>query len=155
MTGKNDNLLLLKISLIALIVNAISLPQFIEIISPFWILIFYIYWLIYSGNKAAYIVALLLGLILDIFQGDILGQNALALILSSAVIMRVKKSFYVSNITTQQIYIFMASLVYLVELLITQITMLDINFDWLILFAPITSSIIWPFVRFLLAKLKH
>ena len=155
MTGKNDNLLLLKISLIALIVNAISLPQFIEIISPFWILIFYIYWLIYSENKAAYIVALLLGLTLDISQGDILGQNALALILSSAVILRVKNSFYVSNITTQQIYIFMASLVYLVTLLITQITMLGINFDWLILFAPITSSIIWPFVRFLLAKLKH
>ena len=155
MTGKNDNLLLLKISLIALIVNAISLPQFIEIISPFWILIFYIYWLIYSETKAAYIVALLLGLILDIFQGDILGQNALALILSSAVIMRVKNSFYVSNITTQQIYVFMASLVYLVALLITQIAMLDIDFDWLILFAPITSSIIWPFVRFLLAKLKH
>ena len=155
MTGKNDNLLLLKISLIALIVNTISLPQFIEIISPFWILIFYIYWLIYSKNKAAYIVALLLGLILDISQGDILGQNALALILSSAVIIRVKKSFYVSNITTQQIYIFMASLVYLIALLITQITILDINFDWLILFAPITSSIIWPFVRFLLAKLKH
>ena len=155
MTGKNDNLLLLKISLIALIVNAISLPQFIEIISPFWILIFYIYWLIYSENKAAYIVALLLGLILDISQGDILGQNALALILSSAVIMRVKNSFYVSNITTQQIYVFMASLVYLVALLITQIAMLDIDFDWLILFAPITSSIIWPFVRFLLANLKH
>ena len=155
MTGKNDNLLLLKISLIALIVNAIALPQFIEIISPFWILIFYIYWLIYSENKAAYIVALLLGLILDISQGNILGQNALALILSSAVILRVKNSFYVSNITTQQIYVFMASLVYLVALLITQIAMLDIDFDWLILFAPITSSIIWPFVRFLLAKLKH
>ena len=155
MRERNDNLLLLKISLIALIVNAISLPQFMEIISPFWILIFYVYWLIYSENKAAYIVALLLGLILDISQGDILGQNALALILSSAVIIRVKKSFYVSNITTQQIYIFMASLVYLIALLITQITILDINFDWLILFAPITSSIIWPFVRFLLAKLKH
>jgi rod shape-determining protein MreD len=155
MTEKNDNLLLLKISLIALIVNAISLPQLIEYISPFWILIFYAYWLVYSENKAAYIVALLLGLILDVSQGDILGQNALALILSSAVILRVKKSFYVSNITTQQIYIFMASLVYLIALLITQITMLVANFDWLILFAPITSSIIWPFVRFLLAKLKH
>ena len=155
MTEKNDNLLLLKISLIALIVNAISLPQFVEIISPFWILIFYIYWLIYSENKAAYIVALLLGLILDLSQGGILGQNALALILGSAVILRVKKSFYVSNITTQQIYVFIASFVYLVALLITQITMLGINFDWLILFAPVTGSIIWPFVRFLLAKLKH
>ncbi len=155
MTEKNDNLLLLKISLIALIVNAISLPQLIEYISPFWILIFYAYWLVYSENKAAYIVALLLGLILDVSQGDILGQNALALILSSAVILRVKKSLFVSNITTQQIYIFMASLVYLIALLITQITMLVANFDWLILFAPITSSIIWPFVRFLLAKLKH
>ena len=155
MTEKNDNLLLLKISLIALIVSAISLPQFVEIISPFWILIFYIYWLIYSENKAAYIIALLLGLILDLSQGDILGQNALALILGSAVILRVKKSFYVSNITTQQIYVFIASFVYLVALLIIQIAMSGINFDWLILFAPLTSSIIWPFVRFLLAKLKH
>ena len=155
MTEKNDNFLLLKISLIALIVNAISLPQFIEYISPFWILIFYAYWLVYSENKAAYIVALLLGLILDVSQGDILGQNALALILSSAVILRVKKSFYVSNITTQQIYVFIASIVYLAALLITQMTMLATNINWLILFAPITTSIIWPFVRFLLAKLKH
>ena len=155
MTEKNDNLLLLKISLIALIVNAISLPQLIEYISPFWILIFYAYWLVYSENKAAYIVALLLGLILDVSQGDILGQNALALILSSAVILRVKKSFYVSNITTQQIYVFIASILYLSALLITQMTMLGTNIDLLILFAPITTSIIWPFVRFLLAKLKH
>ena len=155
MTEKNDNFLLLKISLIALIVNSISFPQFIETISPFWIYIFYTYWLIYSESKATYIIALLLGLILDISQGDILGQNAVALILSSAVILRVKKSFYVSNITTQQIYVFIASIVYLAALLIAQMTMLDTNIDWLILFAPITTSIIWPFVRFLLAKLKH
>ena len=155
MTEKNDNFLLLKISLIALIVNSISFPQFIETISPFWIYIFYTYWLIYSESKAAYIIALLLGLILDISQGDILGQNAVALILSSAVILRVKKSFYVSNITTQQIYVFIASIVYLAALLIAQMTMLGTNIDWLILFAPITTSIIWPFVRFLLAKLKH
>ena len=155
MTEKNDNFLLLKISLIALIVNSISFPQFIEIISPFWFFIFYTYWLIYSESKATYIIALLLGLILDISQGDILGQNAVALILSSAVILRVKKSFYVSNITTQQIYVFIASIVYLAALLIAQMTMLGTNIDWLILFAPITTSIIWPFVRFLLAKLKH
>ncbi len=155
MIEKNNNLLLAKITIIALIISAISLPQFFEMIAPIWILIFYIYWLIYSESKSAYFLALMVGLIFDLSQGDILGQNALALILSSIVILRVKKSFYVSNITTQQIYVFLASIVFLVVFLNTQLLMFESDLNWLILFSPLTSAIFWPFVRFTLAKLKH
>ena len=155
MTNNNSLLLLTKLTIIALIVGAISLPSVLEIVSPFWMLIFFIYWIIYTNTKALYLFALILGLLTDILQGGILGQNALALLISSAFIFNVKKSFYVSNLTTQQVYVFIASLIYLIALTLTHIAIQGFNFSWLILLSPFTGSIIWPFVRLLLAKLKH
>ena len=155
MTKKNSLLLLTKITIIALIVGAISLPSILEIVSPFWMLIFFIYWITYTDSKFLYICALILGLLTDILQGSILGQNALALIISSAFIFNVKKSFYVSNLTTQQVYVFFASLIYLIALLLTHLTIQGFNFSWLIILSPFTGAIIWPLVRLLLAKLKH
>jgi len=155
MTKKSSLLLLTKITIIALIVGAIALPSVLEIVSPFWMLICFIYWIIYSDTKAIYLFALILGLLTDILQGSILGQNALALLSSSAFIFSVKKSFYVSNLTTQQVYIFVASLIYLITLILTYISIQGFNFNWLIIFSPFTGAIVWPLVRLFLAKLKH
>ena len=155
MTKNNSLLLLSKIAIIALIVGAIALPSELEIVSPFWMLIFFIYWIIYSDTKILYLFALILGLLTDILQGSILGQNALALIISSAFIFSVKKSFYVSNLTTQQVYIFVASIIYLIALILTHIAIQGFDFSWLILLSPFTGAIIWPLVRLFLAKLKH
>ena len=155
MTKKNSLLLLTKITIIALIFGAISLPSILEIASPFWMLIFFIYWIIYTDTKALYLFALILGLLTDILQGSILGQNALALLISSAFIFNVKKSFYVSNLTTQQVYVFFASLIYLIALIATHIAIQGFDFSWLIILSPLTGSIIWPAVRLFLAKLKH
>ena len=67
----------------------------------------------------------------DILQGSILGQNALALLISSAFIFNVKKSFYVSNLTTQQVYVFFASLIYLIALILTHLAIQGFDFSWL------------------------
>ena len=155
MTKNNSLLLLTKITIIALIIGAISLPHVFEIVSPFWMLIFFIYWIIYTDTKKLYLFALILGLLTDLLQGSILGQNALALLISSAFIFNVKKSFYVSNLTTQQVYVFFASLIYLIALILTHLAIQGFNFSWLIILSPFTSSIIWPLVRLFLAKLKH
>ena len=155
MTKNSSLLLLTKITIIALIVGAISLPSVLEMVSPFWMLIFFIYWIIYTDTKGIYLFALILGLLTDILQGSILGQNALALLISSAFIFSVKKSFYVSNLTTQQVYIFIASIIYLIVLILTHIAIQGFDFSWLILLSAFTGSIIWPLVRLSLAKLKH
>ena len=155
MTNNNSLLLLTKITIIALIVGVISLPSALEIVSPFWMLIFFIYWIIYTDTKALYLFALILGLLTDILQGSILGQDALALLISSAFIFNVKKSFYVSNLTTQQVYVFFASLIYLIALILTHTAIQGFDFSWLIILSPFTGAIIWPLVRLFLAKLKH
>ena len=155
MTNQNPILLLSKISIFALIIGAISLPLVIELSSPLWMLVCFVYWVIYTDDKWIYLSALILGLLMDVLQGGILGQNALSLIISSAFILYVKKSFFVSNLTTQQVYIFLGSLIYLITFLLIHILVQGFDFSWLILISPFSSAIIWPFIRFLLAKLRH
>ena len=155
MTNQNPMLLLIKISIFALIIGAISLPLVIELSSPLWMLVCFVYWVIYTDGKWIYLSALILGLLMDVLQGGILGQNALALVISSAFIFNVKKSFFVSNLTTQQVYIFLGSLIYLITFLLTHILVQGFDFSWLIIISPFSSAIIWPIIRFLLAKLKH
>ena len=155
MINQSQLLLLLKVTILAFIVGSISLPNVLELISPFWLLLFFIYWLIYSDSSGIYSAALILGLLLDVLQGAILGQNALALVISSAFILSVKKSFFVSNLTTQQVYVFIASLIYLIFFLVTHLVVQGLQIQWLIIFAPFTGAIVWPIVRFLLAKLKQ
>ena len=155
MINQSQFILLLKITVLAFIVGAIALPSMIEMVSPFWLLLFFIYWLIYSDSNGIYSSAFVLGILLDVFQGGILGQNALALVISSAFILSVKKSFFVSNLTTQQVYVFIASLIYLIVFLTTHISVQGLQIQWLVLFVPFTGAILWPVVRFLLAKLKQ
>ena len=155
MINQTQLLLLLKVTILAFILGSISLPTILELASPFWLLMFFIYWLIYSDSNGIFSAALILGLLLDVLQGAILGQNALALIVSSAFILSVKKSFFVSNLTTQQVYVFIASLIYLVLFLMTHLMVQSLQIQWLILFVPFTGALMWPVVRFLLAKLKQ
>ena len=155
MISQSQFVLLIKITILAFIVGAINLPHMIELISPFWLLLFFVYWLIYSNSEGIYRFAFILGILLDVFQGGILGQNALALVISSAFILSVKKSFFVSNLTTQQVYIFIASLIYLGLFLMTHIAVQGIQIQWLFVLTPFTGAIFWPAVRFLLAKLKQ
>ena len=155
MINQKQLLLLLKVTILAFILGSISLPIILELVSPFWLLMFFIYWLIYSDSNGIFSAALILGLLLDVLQGAILGQNALALIVSSAFILSVKKSFFVSNLTTQQVYVFIASLIYLVLFLMTHLMVQSLQIQWLILFVPFTGALLWPVVRFLLAKLKQ
>ena len=155
MTNSNHLFLLVKISIIVFITGAISLPSFLELASPFWLLPFFSYWVIYSNGKNIFASAFILGILLDIIEGGTLGQNAVALVLSSAFILNVKKSFFVSNLTTQQVYIFLGSIIYLIIFLLVQQLTQGLNFEWLILLSPFTSAIVWPLIRYLLAKLKQ
>ena len=155
MTNSNHFFLLVKISIIAFITGAISLPSFLELASPFWLLPFFSYWVIYSNGKNIYTNAFILGILLDIIEGGTLGQNAVALVFSSAFILNIKKSFFVSNLTTQQVYIFLGSIIYLIIFLLVQQLTQGLNFEWLILLSPFTSAILWPLIRYLLAKLKQ
>jgi len=69
MKHPSQRFLLIKISIIAFIVGAISLPPYLKLISPFWLLSFFIYWLIYSSGKRIFASSCILGILPDVLQG--------------------------------------------------------------------------------------
>ncbi|HIF89242.1 MAG TPA: rod shape-determining protein MreD [Candidatus Thioglobus sp.] len=155
MNRQRPQILLFKLTLISALLSAVALPEMIQNAAPFWMLIFFTYWLIYAEAKAVYTLALMLGLLLDLLHGNVFGQNALALIASTVFILNVKKSFYVSNLSTQQVYVFVASLIYLLTTIGVHWIIQGFDFSYLTLLAPLTGAILWPIVHFLLAKLKR
>jgi len=155
MIQQRPQILLFKLTLISALISAISLPEMIQSAAPFWMLICFTYWLIYAETKAVYTFALLLGLLLDLLHGNVFGQNALALIGSTVFILNVKKSFYVSNLSTQQVYVFFASLIYLLITIGVHWTTQGFDFSYLIFLTPLTGAILWPIMHFLLTKLKR
>ncbi len=155
MIKQQPRLLLFQLVVIASLLSAISLPDIIQNTVPFWMLIFFTYWLIHAETKAVYTFALLLGLLLDLIHGDVFGQNALALIGGSFFIQSVKKSFYVSNLSTQQVYVFVASVIYLFITISVHWIIQGFDFSLLLFLAPFTGAILWPIVSFFLGKLKR
>ena len=155
MTTQRPYIFLAKITPFALIISAVPLSQIVLEISPFWMLLFFIYWLTYFSAKGRFFLALILGILVDILHGDILGQNALALILSAAFITNVKQSFFVSNLSTQQVYVFVASSIYLGLFLLVHTLIQDFNFSYYLLLTPLSGALFWPVVQLLLSKFKH
>ena len=74
--------------LIGLILTIIPFPNPIMIFEPNWILLILIFWAISMPNQYGLIYAWLVGLILDVSNGAILGQNALAFSISIYFIIR-------------------------------------------------------------------
>jgi rod shape-determining protein MreD len=155
MTFQRPYLFLTKTTLFALIISSVPASQILLEISPLWMLLFFIYWLINFPAKGRFFLALVLGVLIDILHGDILGQNALALILSSAFIVNVKQSFYVSNLSTQQVYVFSAASIYLSLILLVHILTQGFNFSYYLLIAPLTSALFWPVIKLALSKCRH
>lgn len=154
MNAQRPYIFLIKITFFALILSTIPLNEVLLDASAFWLLLFYIYWLTYFSTKATFFIALILGVLIDILHGDILGQNALALILSSLFISSIKQSFFLSNLSTQQIYVFISSSIYLLFFLLTSILTQDFTLNYYVFLAPFTNALVWPIVRFLLSKCK-
>ncbi|MDC9726560.1 MAG: rod shape-determining protein MreD [Candidatus Thioglobus sp.] len=155
MNTQRPYIFLLKITIFSLILSALPLHEVVLDASPFWMLLLFTYWLVYFPVKGSLFIALILGTLLDILQGDLLGQNALALILASLFINNVKQSFHVSNLSTQQVYVFFSSCIYLVFFLLTHVLMHGTGDNYYLLLAPLTSALFWPVVRFSLAKCRH
>jgi len=139
-------------TIFAIFLNLIDFGVFVNSIKPIWILIFYSYFIINFKIKNVYFLALVLGVIIDSSSGDIIGQNALALIVSSYFICKIKNSIKIANITTISVFIAFTGAIYIVIIVaIHSITQgFDLNYD---VFLPIiTTALSYPIVSVIMNK---
>tara|TARA_B100001250_G_scaffold414571_1_gene454016 strand:+ start:5059 stop:5535 length:477 start_codon:yes stop_codon:yes gene_type:complete len=140
--------------LIAFIFSIIPLPDYLQIIMPEWIALLLFFFSLMNPERVGLFLALVLGIILDLFSGSLLGQHALSLLLPVAICLRLNLIVRVFPIWQLNVFIVIMLIIY--EFILFWIDgVLSINIPISERIFPIISSVlVWPIILRYLPKLR-
>jgi rod shape-determining protein MreD len=142
-------------ALAALAFAIIPLPQVLDALRPDFLVLVVLYWSIESPRAGGLGLAFFAGLALDVINGVVLGQHALALTLMAAWATHLRLRLRVFSLLSQSLTIFMLLTLYQFVLFWIDGATGNpvVNFArWL---APIVSAVFWPLVSGLLSRLRE
>ena len=73
---------------VALVLTAFPLPAWLDVLRPAFLVLTVLYWSINTPRAAGIGLGFLCGLLLDVFQGPVLGEHALALSIVAYIAVR-------------------------------------------------------------------
>lgn len=135
----------------ALILDLVSLPHWAEVARPDFLIITMLFWSIMIPRAGGLTLAFACGLILDVFQGIVLGQHALAASLAGYFAVRLHLRIRVFPILHQALTVFWLLVVYQFILFwIDGITghPVSVYERWL---PALTGAVLWPLFAGLLS----
>ena len=138
--------------LLALIAQVIPLPDWLSVVRPSFIGLVVIYWSIFAPHAGGIFAPWLAGLALDLFKGDVLAQNALAMALIAWITMTLHQRL--RNQTLVQQSIFVCLMLYANEIVVWGIegwTQQSASSHWRWI-QPMIGAMVWPFVSMLLSR---
>jgi rod shape-determining protein MreD len=142
--------------LLALMLVMLPLPDWAQGFRPDWLTLFLIYWVMAMPERLGIVFAWVFGLLLDVTQGAILGQHAVALVLV-AFFMQLQYQRIRMFALVQQALVVFAVLVFkqLIVLWISGIVG-QAPEDIVSYFIPsVVGAAIWPWVFVLLRDLRR
>jgi rod shape-determining protein MreD len=86
--GAGSHLRLLLSALVALILTVLPLPPWADMVRPQFLVLTVIFWSVYSPHTGGIALGFFSGLMLDVFQGPVLGEHALVCSLVAYVFVR-------------------------------------------------------------------
>jgi len=138
--------------LIALIVQALPLPTWLEAVRPSFIGLAVIYWAIYAPHAGGIFAPWLAGIGYDVFKGEVLGQNALALALVAYIAMSLHQRLRNQTLVQQSLFVFaMLTLNEFVVWVIEGWIGHPVATPWRWI-QPMIGGMLWPFVALLLGR---
>jgi len=138
--------------LLALILQALPLPSWLEAVRPSFVGIVVIYWAIYAPHAGGIFAPWLAGLGLDVFKADVLGQNALAIVLVAYIAMSLHQRLRNQTLVQQSLFVFaMLTLNEAVVWIIEGWTGHSIASPWRWI-QPMIGAMLWPFVAMLAGR---
>ena len=140
-------------ALVALALAVVPLPQVLEVFRPDFLVLVVLYWSIESPRAGGLSLAFAAGLALDVIQGVVLGQHALALTLMAGWATHLRLRIRVFSILSQCLTIFALLTGYQFILFwIDGATGNPVTTfgRWL---APVIGALIWPVLVEILGRL--
>ena len=142
--------------IVALMLVMVPLPEGAEPFRPDWVTMVVLYWAIALPPRFGLTVPWIAGLLLDVAQGQLLGQNALGIVLVAAFAIREHQRLRVFPVAQQAIVVTLL-LVFKQALVLWISGMVGRAPDdlWLYFASPLLTLVFWPVVFILLRDLRR
>src|SRR5438105_3909137 len=98
--------------LLAFVLTVLPLPHWLDLVRPAFLVLTVLYWSIASPRAGGIALGWFSGLLLDVFQGPVLGQHALALALVTYIAVREHQKIRSKPAFQQSLIVFGALAVY-------------------------------------------
>ena len=132
--------------IIALIFAIVPLPEAIEAARPHLLLLFVIYWALSAPRAMGLTFAWLCGLLIDLLQGPLLGQHAVAFLLVAFLTHKFQLRMRIFPIYQQTMWVLVLLVIYeFVVFWIDGIIGPAVT-TWLRWLPVLTSTLLWPVV---------
>ena len=102
--------------LVALILTVLPLPPWLDVVRPAFLVLTVIYWSVNAPRAGGLAIGFFAGLLLDVFQGPVLGEHALALSLITYIAVREHQRIRSKPAIQQALIVFAALILYEVVL---------------------------------------
>ncbi|CAE6942187.1 MULTISPECIES: rod shape-determining protein MreD [Pseudomonas] len=141
--------------LFALLLSVSPLPDFMEMGRPLWLALFMTYWLLALPQRVGMLTAWCFGLLADVLNGALLGQNALILTLVTFLVLSLHQRLRMFPLSQQCIVLLMVfGLAQLVQLWLNALT--GNRPPTLVFILPaVVSALLWPWVSMILRWLQQ
>jgi rod shape-determining protein MreD len=138
--------------LVALVVQVMPLPDWLSLVRPSFIGLIILYWSIFAPHAGGIFAPWIAGLALDVFKGDVLGQNALAIALIAYITMTLHQRL--RNQTLIQQSLFVCLMLYVSEIVVWGIegwSGQSVSSPWRWV-QPMIGAMLWPFIAMLVGR---
>jgi rod shape-determining protein MreD len=109
-----------------------------------------LYWTVHQTRRVGMFVAFVAGLLMDVHQGGLLGQHALAYVALSYLAVRLHRRLRWFSVTEQAVQVFpLFAFAHLVEWSVSFLVMGGPS-SWWTLVSPVAEALLWPLVGQLL-----
>jgi rod shape-determining protein MreD len=102
--------------LVALILTVLPLPHWLDVVRPAFLVLTVLFWSVNAPRTGGIALGFFAGLMLDVFQGPVLGEHALALVLVTYLAVREHQRIRSKPAIQQALIVFAALIVYEVVL---------------------------------------
>lgn len=151
MMQRHNNWLIIPVTfVVAFILTLLPMPDWANWLRPAWVLLILIYWTIVLPERVNIGTAWIAGLFLDVLEGTLLGEHALALTLTIFLVDRMYSRLRMYPLLQQVMSIFMLVLFYQFIVYCIQGTIGSLPNSWLYWAQSLTSMLLWPWVYYVM-----
>ncbi|MEK6731599.1 MAG: rod shape-determining protein MreD [Pseudomonadota bacterium] len=136
--------------LLAFALDVLPLPGWSIWFRPLWTLMVMIYWVMAFPNLINVGSAFVVGLVLDLLQGTVLGEHAIAMVIVAYFVVQLYRFMRVAPLLQQTFFAFILIFIYQLLIYILQGIVGSLPSTWLYWLPVLTSIILWPWIFVLL-----